>query len=126
MNVLRMMATLAAVCLVGAGARADVKEADYAKKIVGKWEVTEADEGTIPTGTIIEFTKDGKFKAMQKDGAKDMVFEGTYKVEGGKFDITIKVGEESHSNTVTITKMTETEMHTKDKDGKVVKVKRVK
>lgn len=125
MNVLRVMAAVAVVCLVGAGARAEEK-VDYTKKIVGKWEVTKADDGTIPTGAIVEFTKDGKFKALEKDGDKDVMFDGTYKVTGDKFEITIKIGEESHSNTITITKLTDAEMHTKDKDGKVVEVKKKK
>ena len=126
MSALRLVAVLAVVGLVGAGLSADDKKPDYAKQIVGKWEVTKADEGTLPTGSIVEFTKDGKFKAVEKDGDKEVVFEGTYKVTGDKFDITIKVGEESHSNTITITKLTDDELHTKDKDGKVVEVKKKK
>jgi uncharacterized protein (TIGR03066 family) len=125
MTMLRVAAALAVVCLAGAAGRAEEK-VDYAKQIVGKWEVTKADNGTIPVGAVVEFTKDGKFRALEKDGDKDVMFEGTYKVDGDKFDVTIKVGEESHSNTITITKMTDTEMHTKDKDGKVVEVKRKK
>ena len=126
MSALRLVAVLTVVVLVGAGLRADEKKPDYAKQIVGKWEVTKADEGTLPTGSIVEFTKDGKFKALEKDGAKDVTFEGTYKVTGDKFEVTLKIGEESHSNTITITKMTDDEMHTKDKNGKVVEVKRKK
>jgi len=124
MHAIRLAASLAVVGLIGTGARADEK--DYAKQIVGKWEVTKADENTIPKGAIVEFTKDGKFKALEKDGDKEVMFEGTYKVEGDKFVVTIKIGDDSHSNTVTITKMTDDEMHTKDKDGKVVEVKRKK
>ena len=65
-------------------------------------------------------------RRVKKAGDKDVMFEGTYKVTGDKFEITIKVGEESHSNTITITKLTDAEMHTKDKDGKVVEVKKKK
>ena len=126
MSALRLVAVLAVVGLVGAGLRADDKKPDYAKQIVGKWEVTKADEGTLPVGSIVEFTKDGKFKATEKDGDKDVSFEGTYKVTGDKFEVTLKIGEESHTNTVTITKVTDDEMHTKDKDGKVVEVKKKK
>ena len=126
MSALRLVAILTLVFMVVPGSRADDKKPDYAKLIVGKWEVTKADEGTIPVGSIVEFTKDGKFKAFEKMGDKDVTFEGTYKVTGDKFDITIKVGEDSHSNTVTITKMTDDELHTKDKDGKVVEVKKKK
>src|SRR4051812_15745259 len=111
MNALRV---LAVVCLVAVAGRAEEK-ADYAKKIVGKWEVTKADEGTLPTGTIVVFDKDGKFKALAKDGDKDALFEGTYTVDGEKFEV--KVGDNPHK--MTITKMTDTEFHTKDEDGKV-------
>ncbi len=120
MNALRV---LAVVCLVGAAARAEDKP-DYAKKIVGKWEVTKADENTLPAGAIIEFTKDGKIHIFEKAGDKEMMFGGTYKLDGDKFMVTIKIGDDEHSNTITITKMTDTEMHTKDKDGKVVEVKK--
>jgi uncharacterized protein (TIGR03066 family) len=120
MNALRVLAVVGLFAVV---ARAEDKP-DYAKKIVGKWEVTKADEGTLPVGSIIEFTKDGKFKSMEKDGAKDVVFDGTYKVDGDKFELNLKIGEESHKVMVTITKMTDTEMHTKNDDGKIVEVKR--
>lgn len=126
MSALRLVAVLAVVALVGAGVSADDKKPDYAKQIVGKWEVTKADEGTIPVGSVVEFTKDGKFKAMEKDGDKDATFEGTYKVTKDGFDITLKIGEDSHTNSITITKLTDDEMHTKDKDGKVVEVKKKK
>ena len=102
-------------------ARADDKK-DYAKKIVGKWEVTKADEGTLPKGTIVVFDKDGKFKAMENADAKDSVFEGTYTVDGEKFEV--KIGDNTHK--MTITKLTDTELHTKDDDGKVVQVTKKK
>lgn len=117
---------LAVVCVLAVGARAEEKKPDYAKMIVGKWEITKADEGTIPVGSVVEFTKDGKFKSYEKLGAKDVQFDGTYKVTGDKFEITIKFGEESHSNTITITKLTDDVMATKDKDGKAVEAKRAK
>jgi uncharacterized protein (TIGR03066 family) len=123
MNAFRV-AAVAVVCLVGAGARADEK--DYPKLIVGKWEVTKADEGTLPKGAVVEFTKDGKFKALEKLGDKDLIFEGTYKVTGDKFDLDLKMGDQSIKVTITIVKLTDDEMQTKNEDGKVVDVKRKK
>jgi uncharacterized protein (TIGR03066 family) len=122
MNALKLVAALAVVCLVGTAARADEK--DTAKKLVGKWEVTKAEEGTLPTGTTVEFTKDGKIKVTVKAGDQDMTVEGTYKLDGDKFEIKFKMGDQEHSNTITITKLTDTELHTKDKDGKVVETKK--
>ena len=124
MSALRLVAVLAVGCLVGAGARGDEK--DYAKKIVGKWEVTKADENTLPKGSIVEFTKDGKFTSREKLNDKDVTFEGTYKVTGDKFDLDLKMGDQSIKVTITITKLTDDEMHTKNEEGKVVEVKRKK
>jgi len=113
------------VGLAGAGARGEDKP-DYAKLIVGKWEVTKADEGTAPPGAVIEFTRDGKVKVtFKKDDAETMI-EGTYKIEGDAFVVTHKRGEEEHTQTITITKITDTEMSTKNKDGKVVELKKKK
>jgi len=124
MSALRWLAVGAVVCLVGAGARADEK--DYPKLIVGKWEVTKADEGTLPKGAVVEFTKDGKFKALAKADDKDAMFEGTYKVAGDKFDLDLKSGDQSIKLAITIVKLTDDEMQTKNDEGKVVDVKRKK
>lgn len=121
---MKALCVLAVVCLVAAVGRADEKE--YPKLIVGKWEVTKADDGTLPQGSIVEFTKDGKFKSFEKLGAKDVLFEGTYKVDGDHFDLDLKIGDESHKVKITITKLTADEMHTKNDQGQVVEVKRKK
>jgi uncharacterized protein (TIGR03066 family) len=122
----RLFAGLAVICLLGTAVRADDKKPDYAKMIIGKWEVTKADDGTLPVGSIVEFTKDGKFISREKLDAKDVTFEGTYKVEGDKFDLDLKAGDQSIKVSITITKLTDDELHTKNDDGKVVEVKRKK
>jgi uncharacterized protein (TIGR03066 family) len=123
MNALKLLAVGAIVCLLSAGARAEDK-IDYAKMLVGKWEVSKADEGTVPKGTMIEFTKDGKVKANIKKDDKDETISGTYKVEGDTFTVTMKMGDDEHTQTITITKISKTEMSTKNKDGKVVELTR--
>ena len=123
MNMLRILSVGAIVCAFTAGARAEDK-VDYAKLIVGKWEITKADDGTVPVGTIVEFTKDGKFKVTGKKEDKVETFEGTYKVEKNTFTFVMKVGDEEHKETITITKMTEKEMSTKNKEDKVVECKK--
>ena len=110
---------------LGAAARAEDKP-DYAKLIVGKGEASKADEGTLPPGAIVEFTKDGKIKLTGKKGDTDMAFEGTYTVEGNKFTIVMKTGDQEHKQTITITKISDTEMATKGEDGKVVELKKKK
>ena len=123
MNALKLFAVVAVVCLLGPTVGAEEKP-DYAKLIVGKWEVSKADENTVPKGTLIEFTKDGKVKVTGKKDDKDVTFEGTYKVEKDTFALTMKVGDEERTQTITITKISDKEMATKNKDGKVVELKK--
>ena len=124
MNALKWLGVAAVVVVLGANARAEDDKVEYAKLIVGKWEVSKADEGTVPPGAIIEFTKDGKLKAMFKKGDEDTTIEGTYKVVKNTFEMTMKMGDEEKSQTITITKITEKEMSTKNKDGQVVELKK--
>ena len=83
MNAARLLAIGAIVCLAASFAAADDKKADNAKLIVGKWEVTKADEGTVGVGAVVEFSKDGKMKVT----GGDMTIEGTHKVTGDKVTI---------------------------------------
>ena len=99
---------------------------DYATLLVGKWEVSKADPGTVPEGTIIEFTKDGKVKLAGKKDDQESMFEGTYKVEKNTFVMTVKVGDEEKKQSITITKISETEMSIKDDKDKVVEMKKKK
>jgi uncharacterized protein (TIGR03066 family) len=123
MKTLRWLAVGLVVGLLGAGARAEEK-ADYAKMVVGKWEVTKADEGTVPVGTVIEFTKDGKLKGTVKKGDEDAAIEGKYKVEGDAFLLTMNQGGEERTRKITITKISDKEMATKNQEGKTVELKR--
>lgn len=113
------------LCLLGGVSRGEDKT-DYAKLIVGKWEVTKSAPGTVPVGDVVEFTKDGKMKVFAKKDDKNLTIEGTYKIEGNKFDMTLKIGDDEHKQTITITKISDKELATKDKDDKVVELKRTK
>jgi uncharacterized protein (TIGR03066 family) len=124
MNALKCLGVAAVVVLLNAGARAEDEKVDYAKLIVGKWEVSKADEGTVPPGAVIEFTKDGKMKASLKKGGEDVTLEGTYKVVKDTFEMTMKMGDDERKQTITITKISAKEMSTKNKDGKVVELKK--
>jgi uncharacterized protein (TIGR03066 family) len=123
MNALRLAAVAAIVCLVGAGARAEEKK-DLAKQLVGKWECTKADEGTLPVGSVVEFTKDGKMKVTVKQGDQEMTIDGTYTVEAHKFTFALKMGDQEHKDTITVKKISDKEMSTEDKDGKKVEMKK--
>lgn len=122
MNALRLWAVAAIVC-VGAAARADDK-ADNAKLLVGKWEVTRADEGSAPVGALIEFTKDGKLKATFKRDDKDVTREGTYTVEKDTINLVTKRDDQDRKQTITITKISDKEMSLKGEDGKTMDLKK--
>jgi uncharacterized protein (TIGR03066 family) len=124
MNALKWLGVAAVVVVLNASGRAEDDKVDYAKLIVGKWEVSKADEGTVPPGAVIEFTKDGKMKATLAKGGEDVTLEGTYKVVKDTFEMTMKVGDEERKQTITITKINAKEMSTKNKDGKVVELKK--
>jgi uncharacterized protein (TIGR03066 family) len=122
MKALTWLGMAAAVLVLGAAARAQDK--DYAKMVVGKWEVSKADEGTVPVGTQIEFTKDGKMKVAGKKDDADLKLEGTYKVVKDKLTFTMKLGDAEKSQTITITKISDKEMSTKSEEGKAVDLKK--
>jgi uncharacterized protein (TIGR03066 family) len=95
-------------------------------KILGVWEITKSDDGT-PTGTTIEFAKDGKVKVTTKAGDLVLNLEGTYKVEGDKLTVTIKPpNEKEQTDTVTITKLTDKVLIIKDEKGKIDEFKKKK
>src|SRR5262245_51676167 len=123
MNAMRYLAAATVVCLVGASAMADEK-ADKAKLLIGTWEVSKADEGTIPVGSTVEFTKDNKIKVTIKAGDQENTLDGTYKVDGDKFDI--KFGDQEQTLTITIKKLTKTELTTTNPEGKTVELKKKK
>jgi len=123
MNAMKWLGMAAMVVVLSTNARAD-DEADKAKLLIGKWEVTKADEGTVPVGAIIEFTRDGKVMTSVKKGDDLETHEGAYKLEKDTLTVTMKKDGEEKTKKITITKITEKEMTTKDEDGKVVELKK--
>ena len=123
MKALKWLGVAAMVVVLNTSGRAG-EDTDYAKLLIGKWEVTKADEGTVPVGSIIEFTRDGKFKASIKKGESQEVSEGTYKVEKETVTVTMKKDGEEQSKKVTLSKINEKEMTCKHEDGKIVELKK--
>lgn len=111
-----LVGMLAAV--IGLSAAADDKKDEKidAKKLVGKWCVPPLNDTAL-----LEFTKDDKVKLKLFQNV-----EGTYKVDGKKLTLKLKVGGGEEEMVLTIIKLTDTELVTKDKDGKEEKLERVK
>jgi len=101
------------------------KKDDPATRLVGTWELAKSG-GDLPPGTIIEFTKDGKLKAVLKADDQEITIEGTYKLDKNKIEVKVKVGEETVEETVTIKRLTDKELEVEDKEGKVDTFKKKK
>ena len=119
---------LAAFVMAGLGSisMAADEKADVKKLIVGKWEVTKADEGTLPLKTIVEFTADGKLKITHKADGKEQTIEGTYTVDGSIFTYKLKIEDQERSQKITVSKISATEAETANPEGKKVTFKKVK
>jgi uncharacterized protein (TIGR03066 family) len=95
---------------------------DYARMILGKWEVTKGVQETVPEGSTIEFMEDGKLKAAFKIDDTLFPFQSTYTLDGD--NLKTKTGEKE-GFALTIVKISEMEMSTKDRNGKEVMLKRL-
>jgi uncharacterized protein (TIGR03066 family) len=110
---MRIVLGCALVVLMACGATAADEKID-AKKLVGKWEPKGQKEGDF----TIEFTKDGKVHIAVSQNGKEFKADGTYKVDGNKVTTTMNLGGKERSETHTITKLTDTELVSKDEKGK--------
>ena len=104
--------------LVGGVTAADDKI--DAKKLLGKWEHKEKK-------FVIDFLKDGKVTVRGDKDGKEVTSEGTYKLDGNKLMLSMKIGDDEKKMTRTVTKLTDTELTSKDDDaGKEDTLTRVK
>jgi uncharacterized protein (TIGR03066 family) len=71
---------------------------------------------SLPEGSTLELTKDGKLKIeVKKDGKVALSVEGTYKIEGKNFTVNLKgPGGKDSTETMEIKKLTDTELVTYD------------
>ncbi len=122
MSVLRLL--LIGLLVAGVvGVKADENQAkDNREKIVGLWEAVKADKGTLPVGSTVEFSRDGKVKLTRKKAGKEQVKEHKYQVVGEKL---IGTNEHGEKQSLTIKKLTATELIVQDED-KTVEFKRKK
>jgi uncharacterized protein (TIGR03066 family) len=96
-----------------------------AKKLVGKWEPAKPDADHPPF--VLEFTDAGKF-SLSYTGAdgKPAKYEGTYKVNGNKVEVTMQRNGKEVTDTHVISKLTDDELVGTNPKGKEEVMKRVK
>ena len=116
----------AAVILMFCLALVGTAGSDTAKKLVGTWEIVTSQSGA-PPGATVEFTKDGKMSLRAKVQNMDIKVDGTYEVKDMSV-ISKLTGPDGqpHTETHTITKLTDKELSVKDQAGKVDDYKRAK
>jgi uncharacterized protein (TIGR03066 family) len=110
---------LAAVLVLGGPTT--TRAQDEGTKIVGVWEVTKSVD--LPTGSTIEFAKDGKFTVKVK-GEKEEVGTGTYAIQKAKLTVKLKFGDAAFEQSATIKKLTATELQLEGDDKKTDEFKR--
>ena len=125
MNVLRLTGAGVIVCVLAVGIRAG-DEKDNPKLVVVKWKVVKASPGTFPLGTVLDLSKDDKAKVVGSRDGKEFIHAGTYEVDGAKIIITVKVEGEEQKHTLTITRISDTEMATEHGGGGTIEFKKEK
>ena len=116
---------LAILILAVAGAPTDAQPKDEKfdeKKLIGKWEPPDSPK---EVKIVVEFAPKGKLLVSADVGGKAEKIEGTYKLDGDKLTLTMKTGEKERTEKVTVTKLTDTDLVTKDDKGKEETLKRV-
>jgi uncharacterized protein (TIGR03066 family) len=116
MNVLRLLVASIVGCVLVLGIRAEDKK-DNAKIVIGKWKVIKASPKTLPVDTLIDMSKGDRVKVIGKRDGKEFVHGGTYKVDGAKIIITVKVVGEEQKHILEITKISDTGMVTNHLGG---------
>jgi uncharacterized protein (TIGR03066 family) len=125
MSVLRLSGASVIACLLVVGIRAEDQK-DNATMVVGKWKVVKASPKTLPVGTVIDMSKDNRVKVIGKRDDKEFVHEGTYKVDGAKIIISVKVDGDEQKHVLTITKISDTDMVTDHLGGGTIEFKKEK
>jgi uncharacterized protein (TIGR03066 family) len=115
-----MTLTAACLCVVFTAAPVPKERAD-AEKVVGTWKLvksTNSPDG-LTTNLEIDFTLGGKMILRQTDpGMPTRTYEGDYKVEKTELPYTMKYPNGAiKKETLTIKRLTETELHVVDPDG---------
>ncbi len=117
-----LLGTLAVLVCYPALADDKKEEKIDSAKLIGKWE---AKEKTDAKG-VLEFMKDGKALLTMNRNGKEFKGEGTYKLDGNKISLTMKLGDQEETSVRTITKLTDTDMVTTGTMGKERAFTRVK
>lgn len=142
---MRAVLGCAAVLALASGVVARQAKLD-AKLLLGRWEPVPEKEAKDPKdkkdkppagpAMVIEFTADpkadpkeppaGRMSMTVTDGGKDYRADGTFRLAGDKLDVYLKLGDREVKETLTITKLTDTELVTVDSKSKTESLRKKK
>lgn len=122
---MRLLLGCTLVMAACSGLSADDKKGEKidAKLLVGKWS-PKGDKAPVPM--TLEFTKDGKVSLVAGPEGKEERSEGTYTLEGNKLSLKMKLGDREEAQTVTVSKLTDTDLVGANEQGKERAFVRVK
>jgi uncharacterized protein (TIGR03066 family) len=103
--------------LCAAGAAPVPKERLEAEKVVGTWKMTLDSRGGTDTDLELEFTQGGRMTIRQRTNGRVTEYVGTYRVVGNEMPYEVKMGTAVKAETLTIKKLTATELIVVDPDG---------
>jgi uncharacterized protein (TIGR03066 family) len=108
------------------------------KLLIGKWEPVvekpkdpkdkekKAAPGPAGPSMTVEFEAGGKMTLNVSDTGKDLLVPGTYKLEGDKLTVEMKLGDKDVKETLLIKKLTDSELVTEDSKKQVETLRRKK
>jgi uncharacterized protein (TIGR03066 family) len=116
------------LCLSASASTAPIpKERLEAEKIVGTWKMTLGAQGQSDVNLEIEFLQGGRMTIRQVfPGGQASEYVGSYRVIGNELPYEVKRGSVTKKETLTIKKLTATELIVVDPDGLKEEFARVK
>jgi uncharacterized protein (TIGR03066 family) len=118
-----MRAAIVSLVVFGfAGGAPAADEKIDAKKLIGKWEPAKDEKVKM----VLEIQDKGKLELSVTIGEKTEKVAGTYTLEGNKLTVEMSFNGKTMKETMTVVKLTDTELVTKDPAGKEEAMKRVK
>lgn len=126
MRVLAASLVALLACATTSGAPVPKERAD-AEKVVGTWKMTLGAQGQTDVNLQLDFYQSGKMTIRQTlSNGQLSVYEGSYRVIGNELPYDVRQGTRVKKETLTITKLTATELVIVDPDGLKEEFVRVK
>lgn len=92
-------------------------------KLIGKWEPAEKKDQVV---LVIEFAAKDKVSVSVTALGKTDTIEGTYKTQGNRLDIILKIGDQEQKESLRVSRLTDEEFVAEDSKGKTETLKRKK